>query len=238
MDIPAELQAHAVERSPVKAAVESCLNYGWSRLEIPLTGNDPALLADLFQIVGVLRRSRLVRRATVDTLIPTRSGEARAMSLSARFGTGELPMHVDGAHLLLPPRLLVLYCVANTEDRPTRLLPWDRLSAALPNSQRLQREVFCYRSGRRSFLDSIASWDRAFIRFDPGCMAAATRGARGLLHDVEERLRSLSADEIHLAAGSAIVIDNWRVLHGRGLAQREGERMLFRLQFDIHPSEQ
>ena len=103
----------------------------------------------------------------------------------------------------------------------------------LPHPDRLSREVFYVRSGPRSFVDSILARDRAFVRFDPGCMMPATREAEVLAAEVLACLADSAPVDARWAAGQGRVIDNWRVLHSRGTASRPGDRTLLRGWLDL-----
>jgi hypothetical protein len=71
---------------------------------------------------------------------------------------------------------------------------------------------------------------RPFLRIDPGCMEPT--GADGVeamkLFGYEKHVRHVVAFE--WAIGSVLIIDNWRVLHGRGnAAEADIDRRLLRV---------
>lgn len=172
----------------------------------------------------------------VHDLCPIEEGKARRGSLSAKHGLGAFPPHVDGAHLNVPPRLVVLWCVADQEGRPTLLYDWSRVESHL-NRQQVEREVFVYRSGRSSRTGTIIGRGRAFVRYDPGCMHPATRNAAALLSQVTGALATLVPDVIEWEAGEGLVFDNWRMLHARGAPRSSGHRHLLRIWLDPNPRE-
>ena len=57
-----------------------------------------------------------------DTLVPTKSANARARSLSKIYDVGEFPLHVDTAHWLTPCRYIVLACIEPGYGNPATLL--------------------------------------------------------------------------------------------------------------------
>jgi alpha-ketoglutarate-dependent taurine dioxygenase len=142
-------------------------------------------------------------------------------------------MHFDGVHLRIPPRLVVLFCVQNTEERPTLVVSWQNVVNGFSDVRALEREVFWLRNGRYSFMDSILDRDRQFVRLDPGCMIPATRGAGDVMRDTLRFAQQAKPDQICLHPGEVLILDNWRVMHGRGLPRCEGERTLLRLQLDL-----
>src|SRR5690348_5143168 len=59
---------------------------------------------------GPVIRGRFGR--LVEEVVPTDFGEALPRSLSASYGTGVLPLHMDTAHRLRPARVIILCCVS------------------------------------------------------------------------------------------------------------------------------
>jgi hypothetical protein len=165
------------------------------------------------------------------TLYPRREDATQHPSLSARFGTAAFPAHTDGAHERLPPRFVLLHCIADQQRRPTHLFRWRDIRNRLSNHSLLTREVFWFRTGRNSFADTIVGTARPFVRFDRGCMAPATRHAERLLADVDRAVESLEPYSVEWEPGTTVVIANWAALHGRGVALASGSRILLRAHF-------
>ena len=211
---------------------EEANRHGWSSTLLESVGANEDRLAQLCAEVGEVRKRARARGALVERLMPVAGKLAHIPSLSAIFGYGEFPAHVDGAHEDRPPRYLVLYCVTDAQRRATRLYRWTEVQGKMRCPALLQRELFYYRTGRRSFADSIASQSRSFIRFDPGCMLPATTRATSVLADVQASLHQVAPFETIWIPGLVLLIDNWSVLHGRGLAEREGERVILRASLD------
>ena len=172
----------------------------------------------------------------IDVLSPVCQDQARSNSLSSRHGRGVFPVHVDGAHMPIPPRFVVLYCKSITSGHPTVIQEWSSVVARLGETRRLEREVFTYRSGRWTFNDPVLSRRRAFVRFDPGCMVSATRYADDLLRDLITATLEAPRREVRWTPGLVLVVDNWKMLHGRGEPLCAGKRVLFRSYVD-HPIE-
>ncbi|MCA0374313.1 MAG: TauD/TfdA family dioxygenase [Gemmatimonadetes bacterium] len=64
-------------------------------------------------------------------------------------------------------------------------------------------------------------------------MIPLTRGARHLLDWIARAIAASQAVTVEWRPGRSLLFDNWRVLHGRGLAQRIGERTLIRTTYDV-----
>ena len=156
-------------------------------------------------------------RSDFDVLRPTEASAAKGSSLSARFGSGEFPLHVDTAHWVVPCRFLVLACEdPGAESRPTRILDWHSLSLGRAERDLLLSAAFKVVNGRRSFFSSVLSTRRHFVRYDPGCMRAVDRRSEDAVGLIAELGASRFITEFAWEKGLILVIDNWRVLHGRG----------------------
>lgn len=89
---------------------------------------------------------------------------------------------------------------------------------------------FCVSNGRKSFFSTIVSKGRSFVRIDPGCMTPTSpNGPKVLdLFSRQNMLRYIEA--FYWQAGAVVVIDNWRVLHGREASDLcDSDRKLLRL---------
>lgn len=153
----------------------------------------------------------------VEDIVPQNAHAAPDGSLSSRYGLGPLPLHTDTAHWVVPAKYLVIACVdPGPIATPTILLDsqvvtlTDRITAICKSA------VFLIRNGRRSFYGSILDKHRPFVRFDQGCMEAVTKEG---IEAVEALSRTRNCAKLYhhdWKPGDILVIDNWRVLHGRG----------------------
>jgi hypothetical protein len=161
-------------------------------------------------------------------LKPTTPKQAHPSSLSAQFGTGELPLHMDTAHWTTPCRYVVLACL-EPGPSPTPTYLYDCMTSPFDNNEtRVLREgLFHVKNGRKSFYSSVVSSMRSYFRFDPGCMFPMNDAAKDAAHVFTQKLEN--SIKFHWRRGALLVLDNWRVLHGRGEAHGdEGGRILLR----------
>lgn len=166
-----------------------------------------------------------------DTLKPTDASSANPNSLSEIHSLGEFPLHVDTAHWLTPCRYLILACLsAGSGDRPTLLLDTERLPLSPEQTSILRRTPFRVTNGRNSFFSAILSKDRQFVRYDQGCMASVRSSDKPVLDIFLASNWTDYVETIDWHKGKVIVIDNWRVLHGRGQASHPDlDRTLLRI---------
>lgn len=184
----------------------------------------------LVRMLGTAVASR--GRRLVQVLRPTTKQSAHPRSLSMLFGEGVFPLHVDTAHWTVPCRYIVMACVAaDAHAARTRLLPITRLKFTNDEQSMLRTTVFRVRSGSRSFFGTVASHERPFIRFDPGCMEPmCSNGSRVMTLLSAERWTD-AVETLAWEPGAIVVIDNWRVLHGRdsALGNESESRALLRV---------
>jgi hypothetical protein len=169
----------------------------------------------------------------LETIAPSPRELAHPRSLSAVHGLGTFPLHVELSHRIRPCRYVVLACLnPGIPSVATALLDRNQLAFSSDEKAMLRNAVVLVRSGRRSFYSSILPADEAWMRFDIGCMEAFDARGRTAIGIVEERLTRSSPTLHHWIAGGILVIDNWRVLHGRTSAEGAVGRRLSRMLID------
>jgi L-asparagine oxygenase len=156
----------------------------------------------------------------IHQLRPRRVEEAPLNTYSGNYGLGEFPLHTDLAHWFLPPRYFLLRCVVGFGNIPTVLVDGFPLVKQVGTTA-LTRALMQPRrpvNGKRSLLRlfqmagsaaSLIRWDEKYIQ--PATKAGASGASRfsKVLAVAPRILASLSQ------SGDTIVIDNWRMLHGR-----------------------
>jgi TfdA family taurine catabolism dioxygenase TauD len=168
----------------------------------------------------------------IEPLIPTEQARANTKSLSVVHGLGSFPMHTDGAHRLEPPRFVVLVCASpGMSPVPTTLIRFRDLEVTASERTRLEAAPFLVRNGRKSFYSTICSASRMFIRYDAGCMIPQGSESEASVKLIAHRAREVGPTLVHWRTGDVLVIDNWTVLHGRGLGVSEAssDRKLLRV---------
>ena len=146
---------------------------------------------------------------SVEPIVPRDTHSAEVRSLSAVYGLGELPMHIDMAHHVRPARYLLIGCVCPGQSvAQTRLLETGELAFTSSELSLLSSAPIFVRSGKRSFYSTILDQSRPFWRYDPGCMEPIdSRGEKALavMNRVVSRAHptthTWSAGEVLLEAG-------------------------------------
>jgi hypothetical protein len=165
----------------------------------------------------------------VRKLVPKNASEAVAGTFSREYGKGEFPLHTDTAFWPLPARYLVFRVTGDTR-RPTVVARFP-----LPLPPTMAREVVSsvwVVKGLRPFYCSMqfrANGEMG-LRYDQLTMKPVNNAAKSVLNGMPSVLAQLRTFSIDWAAVGTVIIDNWRVLHGRGHGpDGEGERVLERV---------
>lgn len=168
---------------------------------------------------------------SINTLRPLSRSQARANSLSSRYGMDAQPLHTDGAHLIHPPDVVVLLC-ETTNSTPTRLWRlWRVASSRSVIPGYIRHGVFLVNGGKESFFATACSGGR--IRYDPGCMTPCDARARQTATLFEEGTQD-AFDHVWNEPNMMLVIDNRTALHGRASAVDEPQRELRRISFYVN----
>lgn len=156
---------------------------------------------------------------SVHELSPRESGLVKN-TYSGAFGYGSFPLHNDLAHWFRPPRYVVLRCLVGARDVKTLLLDTSAIITKI-GKRRLQSGLVQPRRpllGHRALLRILDGdeVDGSIFRWDSMFLVPATEGAHVIFEDVAQQLDNMTPVEIALAeCGDTLIIDNWRVLHGR-----------------------
>jgi hypothetical protein len=157
--------------------------------------------------------------AAVQILTPRERETSPPNIYSGNFGTGEFPLHTDMAHWAIPPRFLLLRCVVGSHEVPTRLLdsavilaqlPCDILARTLARPRRpFGHSQHLLRLWQTENDSPLFRWDRLFL-------TPASTNSVEVFGAVTRLLDSASpADVILSNPGDTLIVDNWRMLHGR-----------------------
>ena len=172
------------------------------------TATTAALLGAPEEIQGIPAVQRLAPR-TVDESTPN--------EYSGNFGLAAFPLHTDLAHWFSPPRFLMLRCLRGDSRVASCILPWTQALKGFAHSKATRARFRPRRAlnGRLYLLPfcvtslgvQLRRWDSLFLKPDN------TEAAELAQH---LKLGTASVTKLVLRdPGDTLIIDNWRVLHGR-----------------------
>jgi alpha-ketoglutarate-dependent taurine dioxygenase len=224
-----ETSRHPVVLPSVSEIRASIASHGWAYFSGGY--NSVIELAYFMGEIGNLLGSPVAPRgrALIQSLVPTPLTESRPASMSAMYGLGQQPWHVDLAHWPIPARFIVLGCESTGDCCvPTEITDCSELLLNPGDNRAAHCQPYLIRNGRDSFYSTMLDKRRPFIRLDPGCMVPRSEAAQAL----QARIQSLRPDStvtIEWAVGDVLVLDNWRVAHRRSDATNTMDRRLLRV---------
>jgi len=197
-----------------------CLIRGW-RPEASTTD----CVMTLGSVLDVERLAPRHRIQNVQMLSLIGRDSARPNSYSSEFGSGEFPLHTDYGHWQVPPRFLALRCLKGDASVTTNIVSWSLVSHSM--GVLLDRAVVAPR--RKHPTQPIGVLPVSFardgvvgFRWDPLFLRPINDAAQ-MLRTCVEALSATSMDTVNLfEPGDTLVIDNWKVLHGRSAARNAG----------------
>jgi hypothetical protein len=203
--------------------------HGWTVLTSDLRSDEAILRAlnDTAASLGTCAKGR--SGAVLERIVPRSRWTAHSRSQSAKFGFEAIPLHVELSHRTTPCRYVVLGCL-NTgfHTCATTLLDWRTLGFTTTETLQLKGAALLVRNGRQSFYTTAMAADGGYLRYDEGCIEAIDERGHSALDIVRKRL-SAAVPIVHVwQRGHILVIDNWRMLHGRKAAHPGSSRTLLR----------
>lgn len=190
--------------------------FGWWHTEYTGLDLDSKLISlarTLGKPIGGRRKSNIV-----EILKPTISELAKPKSLSRLYSLSGFPLHCDTSHWTKPCRYLIVGCEnPGTCNRRTILLDFKNLVFNTKEKELLINSVFLIKNGRSSFYGSILQYSDNFIRFDIGCMEPTDSNSHSAFKLIKEKILQGNKIEIVWKKNKVIVIDNWRLIHGRSI---------------------
>lgn len=170
--------------------------------------------------------------ADVRDLRPQPADSANPNTLSSRYGLGAFPFHTEAAYLSPPPTIVILYCEApGNGGRSTYLIDTAPLIGMLSASVR--RGSWIVRSGRTPFLAHLVEvrMGNLSFQYDADCMMPLSRSAWSEQATVDQFLTTAPRIELKWNAGDMTIINNTRMLHGRGSSSTadDSDRVLKRI---------
>jgi L-asparagine oxygenase len=153
---------------------------------------------------------------------PQSSQEAKANTLSSRYGMESFPFHTDVAHWTDPAHVVVLHCSnPGSGDRPTHIQDSRAWNLEPKEMDAILREV--WKAGHvhpRLCTIGTKSADGMCIRFDEACMVPMTGPARELAKQIATHVHLTPTIDVVWSVGTTLVVDNRRMLHARGRSIR------------------
>ena len=201
---------------------------GW--VQIHGISNDADLL-EVARSLGTPVRSH--EGGFIKSITPMSEAQAKPKTLSATHGIGPFPAHTDTAFWTLPCRYIVMRVVGDIR-RSTTVLRFADIFHQCDRSDQSTAEHSVWRVNilGRQFYCSMRFQDSNSWgwRYDAQCMYPANSAAQKMYELIPRVIISTRQEIVNWSNDCAVVVANWRALHGRGSApSKEGTRELHRI---------
>lgn len=188
--------------------------------------------AELIPRIGTIWREIANHRSHI--ISPKDEYSSTPNTYSGNYGLGAFPLHTDLAQWRMPPKFVVLRCMAGSPDVATNLLDGDTI-VDRRNKTKLAKALV---EPRRPIDGSIPllrlyqqmSSNRGLLRWDPLYIRPASRNGEIACDLISQLLAKSKAISVYLKdPGDTLIFDNWRILHGRSpVAERHMTRKIER----------
>lgn len=168
--------------------------------------------------------------SVVQPLRPRSTSDSNQNRYSGHYGLGIFPLHTDLAHWAVPPRYLLLRCLVGSSDVFTHLFPWTLIVESVGASA-LRKALFGTRKRRvgcSGLVRAMSHHDGSeILRWDPIFLEPLNRPADRLVAEMMgPAWNALFLKVLLQQPGDTILVDNWRMLHGRGTVSKQSTSRL------------
>lgn len=166
----------------------------------------------------------------VQTLTPKSIQSTTKNTYSGNYGLDEFPLHTDLAHWYLPPRFFILRCIKPDPKVFTVFLSKDKVLKGLSSSI-LKRAIFKPRRKLKDKQILLRILQNNIFRWDEKFITPQNDEAHKVVSHINKLRRSKDIFQFCFnVSGQALLIDNWKILHGRSkvdevCSKREIERV-------------
>lgn len=150
-------------------------------------------------------------------------------TLTSIYKQAEFPLHTDGAHKLIPPRWIILEYNGDIKNSTATIIA-DTMSEQnnIKNEDLFHNEVYFVSGGQHSFLTTIVNHNlhkNSIFRWNKHTMKRLNSRTGIPFED----LKFKKILRIEWEPNQSLIIDNWRMLHGRESIKKSNiERTFYR----------
>ena len=163
-------------------------------------------------------------------LVPKDKNETNYFSLSSAYGLKKFPLHTDGAEFSVPPKYIVMRALTDSHTGTTLAD-----ASTLKSNSVVSNSVWQVKTKTglitACFFEMDHNYNMDYIRFNRLSM----KSVEGEKFEILKAIDSLPTTTITWTKNKTLLIDNWRMLHGRQSVKETAyeNRILERLQVFI-----
>lgn len=196
----------ALKNLQIQLLSEKLQHNGWTILD-NYQEDLTSLMASLCSFQGTPITNILYK-----TLTPTKSENSNSFNLSSAYGLSAFPLHSDGTHFKIPPRYFALRALTYS---PTKTIFADAfLLKDNPNWAEIEQsnwEIKTIDAGKINTKIFNLYQGQEYVRYNNLAMNCIS-GDKIKLFSI---IHSLPRKAIAWEANRTLIVDNWRMLHGR-----------------------
>ena len=184
---------------------------------------------ELLTLAKSLGKIRLNQNGSATSILRPRTGRNSIRgTFSQVYGLSPFPLHTDTAFLSVPVRYLVFGMIGSSSCATT-YIHFDEICKASKNLMSVAKQAV-YLSDtfeERKYIGAAFTHNgRNGIRFDANVMRPMNAHARKFHECISHALSLLPVNRIVWPGNRAVIIDNWKILHGREEAINEDRQIL------------
>lgn len=163
----------------------------------------------------------------LNIIVPKKRSNAVSGTFSAKHGLDGFPLHTDTAFWPLPTRYIILMVDGNTENG-TLVVPislvFSRLDKFTINAANKSISIVNIPSGQHYCSTVFREGNESGFRYDSCSMVPANESAKVFNKVFTNTLNEIKPKEIMWTGRNALIIDNWKTLHGRSAISRYSKK--------------
>ncbi|MDD0979773.1 TauD/TfdA family dioxygenase [Pseudomonas shahriarae] len=196
--------------SEILLVFEEVAQFGFSKFSVRDASVSTVEIASWLGVVANLPGISKVQELTPKLQINTNES-----TYSGNYGLGVFPFHTDMAHWNSPPRFFILRCICPAPDVKTLLLDFKPIIESI-DEVTLARALFRPRRSLEGQVSILKICEKGLFRWDSLFLSEVNNVARELKKEILENIVNSKPSEIALLSqAECLIIDNWRMLHGR-----------------------
>jgi len=200
---------------------------GWT--EFSSGSTDSELISIASDIGDILKHPN---GQMVFTLKPKLECDSIKGTFSNKHGLSDFPLHTDTAFYKKPARYILMHSI-KPSSCDTTILPksnfWDLLTNS--DKRKAERAIYLVKTNKEQFYTSLIFRENneEGLKYDSSCMLPINKYAKDFDRIFKTILSEIRPLSVKWSENKTVILDNWKILHGRKSAQKDIKRELKRI---------
>jgi alpha-ketoglutarate-dependent taurine dioxygenase len=203
-------------------------NQGWTEVDGVTSDSDILKIAN---DIGKIRPH--ANNELIFSLKPSNGVYKLKGTLSNSYGFSDFPLHTDTAFWTKPVRYILLSSYKSSSSQ-TIIASFNSMleKLSLSDLKSAERAIFRVRTIHSQFYTSLKFMENDIIgfKYDPNCMEPVNFHGKRFVENI--KTVNTETTNVNWSGRKAVLIDNWKVLHGRTAVNPNENRELKRIYID------